>query len=76
MIPHSIFQLSMHHVIFDLTLTAVAIGDEPYCNFLTPVASALKSFSNPHSCCVLSDPIYFIFFKKVSLSCENKLLIF
>ena len=31
MIPHSIFQLSMHHGIFDLTLTAVAIGDEPCC---------------------------------------------
>ena len=48
----------MHSGIFDRTLTAVAIGGEPYCEFSNPVASALKPFSNSHSYCVLSDPIH------------------
>ena len=33
---------------------------EPYCEFSNPVASALKPFSNPHSYCVLSDPIHWV----------------
>ena len=33
---------------------------EPYCEFSNPVASALEPFSNPHSYCVLSDPIHWV----------------
>ena len=50
----------MHNGIFDGTLTAGAIGGEPYCEFSNPVASALKLFSNPHSSCVFSDPILWV----------------
>ena len=37
-------QCTLHNGIFDGTLTAGAIGDEPYCKFSNPVASALKPF--------------------------------
>ena len=50
----------MHNGIIDRTLTAGAIGVEPYCEFSNPVASALKPFSNPHSYCVLSNPIHWV----------------
>ena len=50
----------MHNGIFDGTLTAGAIGGEPYCEFSSPIASALKPFSNPHSYCVLLDPIHWV----------------
>ena len=50
--------LSMQNGIVDETLTVRAIRSEPYCEFSKPVASALNSFSNPHSYCVLSDPIH------------------
>ena len=46
--------------IFAGTFTAEAIGDEPYCEFSNPDASALKPFSNPHSYCVLSDAIHWV----------------
>ena len=55
---HNIFLLSMHNGIFDATLTARAIGIN--CQFPNPFASALKPFSNPHSYCVLSDPIHWV----------------
>ena len=46
--------LSLQNGISDATLTAGAIGGEPYCDFSNPVATALKPSSNPHSLCVLS----------------------
>ena len=58
MIPAQHFLLSMQNGIVDETLTVRAIRSEPYCEFSKPVASALNSFSNPHSYCVLSDPIH------------------
>ena len=54
------FLLSMQNGIFDGTLTAEAIGGEPYCEFSNLVACALKPFSNPHSFCVLSDAIHWV----------------
>ena len=57
---HIIFLLSMHNDIFAGTLTAGAIGGEPYYVFSNPVASALKPFFKSHSYCVLSDPIHWV----------------
>ena len=57
---HIIFLLSMQNGIFHGSLTAGAIGGEPYCEFSNPVAGALKPFSNPHSSCVLSGPIHWV----------------
>ena len=50
----------MQNGIFDGKLTAGAIGDESYCGFSNPVASALKPFSNPHSYYVLSCTIHWV----------------
>ena len=38
------YPCTLHNSIFDRTLTAGAIGSEPYCEFSNPVASALKPF--------------------------------
>ena len=50
----------MQNGIIDGTLTAGAIGGEPYCEFSNPVASALKPFSNPHSYCLFSYLIHWV----------------
>ena len=57
---HSIFLLSMHNGIFDGNLTAGAIGVNPIASFQTLLRVHLSLFSNPHSYCVLSDPIHWV----------------
>ena len=42
---------------FDGTLTTGEIGG---CEFSNPVASALNTFLNPYSYCVLSDPLHWV----------------
>ena len=43
-----------------MTLTAGAIGGDPYCEFSNLVGSPLKPFSNPRAYCMLSDPIHWV----------------